>query len=217
MKHYQLWFITLVLFLMLAGSAVQIRAADAVVGDGSAESCTEAAFDTALAAAGGGGGAITFNCGANPHTIQFTSTKTLTDDIIIDGGDLIALSGGGAVRPFLITGSPVEVRRLTLTHGQAAFGGAIQVAASGYLTLTDSYLSQNTATSTGGGLHNNGGTAVLSNVILANNNAKYGGGNCNTGALTLATVRPAPSRTLAGWSSLSEPRPLRRAPTKQES
>ncbi|MBK7176023.1 MAG: hypothetical protein KA362_07045 [Chloroflexi bacterium] len=187
MKQHQLWFVTFILFLMLAGGAEQIRAADAVVGDGSPGSCTEAALDTALAAAGGGG-TVTFNCGVNPHTILLTSTKSLTDDLIIDGGDLIALSGGGAVRPFLITGSPVEVRRLTLTQGQAAFGGAIQVAAGGYLTLTNSYLSHNTATSVGGGLYNNGGTAVLSNVTLDNNVANYGGGIYNNGPLTLTDV-----------------------------
>ncbi len=55
----------LIFLLILTGGAGQIRAADAVVGDGSPESCTEAAFDVALAAAGGGG-TITFDCGAKP-------------------------------------------------------------------------------------------------------------------------------------------------------
>ena len=56
MKHNQLFVMTLIFLLLLAGGAGQIRAADAVVGDGSPASCTEAAFDTALAAAGGGEG-----------------------------------------------------------------------------------------------------------------------------------------------------------------
>jgi len=188
MKPNQFLVITLIFLLLLAGGAGQIRAADAVVGDGSPESCTEAAFDTALFAAGGGGGTITFNCGANPHTIEFTNTKTLTDDIIIDGGDLITLSGGNVVRPFLVAGNPIEIRHLTVTQGQALFGGAIQIATGGYLTLTDSYLSQNTADSAGGGLHNDGGTAVLLRVTLSNNSTSYGGGIYNSGDLTLLDV-----------------------------
>ncbi len=202
MKHNQFLLMTLIFLLMLAGGAGQIRAADAVVGDGSPASCTEAVFDTALAAAGGGGGTVTFNCGANPHTIQFTSAKTLTDDIIIDGGDLITLSGGGAVRPFLIIGNPVEIRHLTLTQGQTAFGGAIQVATGGYLTLADSTLTANTATSIGGGLHVDGGTAVLLRVTLNNNNANYGGGIFNNGALTLADVTLANNNATSGGGGL---------------
>lgn len=202
MKHNQLFVVTLIFLLILAGGVGQIRAADAVVGDGSPASCTEAAFDTALAAAGGGGGTVTFNCGANPHIIQLTNTKTLTDDMIIDGGDLIALSGGGAIRPFLVTGSPVEIRHLSLTQGQAANGGAIQVAAGGYLTLADSFLTANTATSIGGGLHVAGGTAVLIRVTLENNSANYGGGIYNNGALTLADVTLADNNATSGGGGL---------------
>lgn len=202
MKRNQQFVVTLIFLLILAGGVGQIRAADAVVGDGSPASCTEAAFDTALAAAGGGGGTVTFNCGANPHIIQLTNTKTLTDDMIIDGGDLIALSGGGAIRPFRVTGSPVEIRHLSLTQGQAAFGGAIQVAAGGYLTLADSSLSQNTATSIGGGLHNDGGTAVLIRVTLDNNSANYGGGVYNNGALTLTDVTLADNNATSGGGGL---------------
>lgn len=202
MKQTQLLVMTFVFLLALVGSAGNIRAADAVVGDGSPTSCTEAAFDTALATAVSGGGTITFNCGANPHTIQLTSSKTLTDDILIDGGDLITLSGGGAIRPFLITGSPVEIRHLSLTQGQAAFGGAIQVATGGYLTLADSSLSQNTATSIGGGLHVAGGTAVLVRVTLDNNNANYGGGIYNNDALTLADVTLVDNSATSGGGGL---------------
>ncbi len=51
MKPNQLLLMTLIFLLMLAGGAGQTRAADAVVGDGSPASCTEAAFDSALATA----------------------------------------------------------------------------------------------------------------------------------------------------------------------
>jgi hypothetical protein len=41
------------------------------------------------------GGIITFNCGSNPVTIPITITRnaTLSTDTIIDGGNLITLSG----------------------------------------------------------------------------------------------------------------------------
>jgi hypothetical protein len=47
--------------------------ADAVVGTGTADSCTEAALDAALAT----GGNITFNCGG-AATITVTSTETIS-------------------------------------------------------------------------------------------------------------------------------------------
>src|SRR5277367_5576943 len=49
---------------------------DQVVGTGTAESCTEAALDTAIAA----GGIITFACGASPASITVTSTLQLRTD-----------------------------------------------------------------------------------------------------------------------------------------
>ena len=71
---------------------------DQVVGDGTAASCTAAAFVAAVAK----GGVTTFNCGANPVTITlsepakvFNETKP---DMVIDGGGLVTLSGGGASR-----------------------------------------------------------------------------------------------------------------------
>lgn len=69
-----------------------------VVGAGTPESCTGQAFVQAVAK----GGVITFDCGPDPVTIPLTETaKVFNDkgpDIVIDGGDKITLSGGGAVR-----------------------------------------------------------------------------------------------------------------------
>jgi len=69
-----------------------------VVGDGSAASCTGAAFVTAVAK----GGIITFNCGADPVTITLSETAKIFNDtgpeIVIDGGNKVTLSGGGKVR-----------------------------------------------------------------------------------------------------------------------
>ena len=65
------------------------------VGNGSPGSCTEAALNAALAS---NNGRIRFSCGAAPHTIVVTSEKTIEDDLVLDGGNLVTLSGGGTTR-----------------------------------------------------------------------------------------------------------------------
>ncbi len=74
-------------------------APDTIIGDGTPESCTSAAFVDAVAT----GGIITFDCGPDPITITLGETakifnNTALPDIVIDGGDKITLSGGGVVR-----------------------------------------------------------------------------------------------------------------------
>lgn len=114
--------------LALALGAAPAQAAG-VVGDGTPQSCTEAALVARLA----GGGTVTFNCGA-PVVIPITSAKTLTATTTIDGtGQAITLDGGGATRFFQTTFQfqPVTItlRRLTLRNGRAAdYGGAIRLA-----------------------------------------------------------------------------------------
>ncbi len=69
-----------------------------VVGDGTPESCTGDAFIAAVAA----GGIITFDCGNDPHTIMLTQPAKVfndaSDEVVIDGGGLITLSGSGQTR-----------------------------------------------------------------------------------------------------------------------
>ena len=67
----------------------------AVVGTGTAGSCSEAALTKALAR----GGVIRFNCGG-AATIAITSQKILRTDVntTIDGQGLITLDGGGTTR-----------------------------------------------------------------------------------------------------------------------
>ena len=69
-----------------------------VVGDGTAASCTSAAFVEAVAQ----GGVITFDCGPDPVTITLDETARIFNDtgpeIVIDGGNLITLSGGSLRR-----------------------------------------------------------------------------------------------------------------------
>ena len=71
---------------------------DVVVGTGTPASCTSAAFVAAVAQ----GGTITFDCGSAPTTIVLEETAKVVNqldlDVVIDGGDLITLSGDGARR-----------------------------------------------------------------------------------------------------------------------
>ena len=70
---------------------------DHVIGTGTPESCTPDSFIAAVAK----GGIIVFNCGAKPTTITLNKpAKVFNDkpDIIIDGANLVTLSGGDKTR-----------------------------------------------------------------------------------------------------------------------
>ncbi len=86
-------FMIVALFGLLIG-AVPAAAATAVVGSGTAGSCTQVALANAITAAGADG-LVTFNCGAAPATIVFSSTLLITRSVTLDGGDKITLDGGG--------------------------------------------------------------------------------------------------------------------------
>jgi len=110
------------ILVMVAG----VAGAAGVVGTGSPASCTEAALNAALS----GGGLVTFNCGTGGHTITVTSEKAIAADTEIDGGGLVAISGGNATR-ILSAGAGVSLtlRRLTLSGAYLATtpsqGGAV--------------------------------------------------------------------------------------------
>lgn len=71
---------------------------DTVIGNGNPESCDCDAVVDAVAK----GGKITFNCGTEPITITMDRTAKVenaaNEEVVIDGGGLITLSGGGTTR-----------------------------------------------------------------------------------------------------------------------
>jgi hypothetical protein len=75
------------------GQAEDTSNPDHVVGTGTADSCTSAAFVDAVAQ----GGVITFDCGPDPVTIELDATAKIFNDkgprIVIDGGGKVTLSG----------------------------------------------------------------------------------------------------------------------------
>jgi hypothetical protein len=86
-----------------------------VVGTGTPESCTSAAFVAAVAK----GGVITFSCGDKPVTITLTETAKIVNDtgpkIVIDGGSKVTLSGGKTKR-ILYMNTCDEKQKWTTSH-----------------------------------------------------------------------------------------------------
>lgn len=79
-------------------AAVDMSSPDRVVGTGTRESCTGDAFIEAVAL----GGKIAFDCGPDPVVITLDRPAKVfndaADDVVIDGGGLVTLSGGGRTR-----------------------------------------------------------------------------------------------------------------------
>ena len=98
MKRQFVYFVAIFALLTLTFGSRPAHAGNAVVGNGTPASCTEAAFDTALASlqADSFGGVISFNCGGSPHTIEIFTSATIFTSVDIDGGSLITLFAQGA-------------------------------------------------------------------------------------------------------------------------
>lgn len=90
---------------------------DQVVGDGTAATCTSAAFVAAVAQ----GGIITFDCGPDPVTITLEETAKVVNDaspeVVIDGGGKVTLSGAG-VRRILYMNTCDQAQVWTTSHCQ---------------------------------------------------------------------------------------------------
>ncbi len=209
MKKTLIFFGLVVVFLFfLAASAPSVSAADSVVGNGTPQSCTESAFNSALAGMGGGG-TLTFNCGSNPHTIQVTSPKNLVNGIVVDGGGLITLSGGDAARIFTIDAQAnVQIQHLTLADGSAAGGGAIlsagnMNAAYNALTLLDVTLVGNHSTGIGGAISAQYTDLIITNSTLQENTSNGAGAAINLygGSLTMTETDVFTNTTLQGGAS----------------
>jgi predicted outer membrane repeat protein len=190
-------FVVLMILAALAGLARTARAAG-VVGNGTPGSCTEAALTAALT----GGGTVTFNCGG-PKTITLTSAKTIAQDTIIMGGDVITLTGNFSTRLFSVnSGATLRLQDIVLdkasvsgsdggaisNHGtlvlenttiQTSFtdvnhsGGAIFT--DGPATIANSTFKDNVGGSAGAIFANFGNANVtISNSVFNNNQAQNG-------------------------------------------
>jgi len=152
--------------------------AGGAVGDGTPESCTEAALEAALAS----GGSVTFRCGSAPLKITVTSPKTIAKNTVLDGGGRITLSGGGTTRILSVTKhTALTLRNLSLTDGHGgqdqsdgAVGGAVYIR-EGKLSATNCTFANNSAENLGGAIFNLLGRVTLTDCSFSNNSAGSGG------------------------------------------
>jgi fibronectin type 3 domain-containing protein len=139
-----------------------------VVGNGTPASCTESAFEQAIAA----GGVVTFNCGPSPYRLILSSTKSITQDTVIDGGNLVTLDGGGQVRQLLLNNGNFDATTptLTLQNVTLANGHGIDNAGTG-------------APTGGGAIYRYGGTLNVINSQFINNVGPASGQDSAGGAI----------------------------------
>jgi predicted outer membrane repeat protein len=151
------------------------EAADAVV----TGACDEAAFNTALATVqASSGGTITFNCGTAPFYIYFSAPKSISKDVVLDGGNLAVLSGNNATRLFVVNAaSSLTLKNITVRNGNSNGGDGGAISSQGSLVIDNSHLLYNTTGSmaVSGGAIVSSGPLTITNSELAYNTAGNGG------------------------------------------
>ncbi|MEG3438644.1 choice-of-anchor Q domain-containing protein [Pannus brasiliensis CCIBt3594] len=134
------------------------------------------------------GGADTIEFSSVSGTISLTSGHLeITDSLTINGpgAGLLSISGSDQSRVFYLNqAGDVSIDGLTLTGGNAKFGGGISNVRSN-LTISNSVISGNTTTTTGGGIENYNGTVKILNSTISGNSSLIGGGIYNVGTLDL--------------------------------
>lgn len=103
--------------------AVQPARAAGVVGSGTPESCTEAAFAAAFSTPG----LVTFDCGPGPITITLSARYNVPVQATVDGGNLVTLDSNTSGGMFLIENTDeFTLTNITLTGGRHHDHGAIE-------------------------------------------------------------------------------------------
>jgi len=180
-------------------SAVNTAGNTNVVGDGTPASCTESAFEAAVAT----GGIVTFQCGPSPYKLVLSSTKSITKDTVIDGGNLVTLDGGGQVRQLLLnnnnfdsTTPTLTLQNITLANGHGTdnagtgaptgggavyrYGGTLNVIHTQFINNIGPASGQDSA---GGAIYSVGvGTTTVVGSTFQGNQASDGGALGNLGA-----------------------------------
>lgn len=172
------------MFAALVLSVVQPGyAADAVVGDGTPGSCTEAAFDAALTTASVGGGTITFDCGPAEVTIPFTLAKIVTlGNVTIDGEDRVILNANNTDRLFFAGGGiTFTLRDITLRDGNSLVGGGAIETSGATVILESVQLVNNYSSISGGAIYCFDGELTILDSLLENNASAAGGAIYNDG------------------------------------
>lgn len=162
-------------------ASMPVPTSAAVVGDGSAQSCTASALASAVAR----GGHVTFSCGGAAVTITVTSTISVTKTTVIDGGGTVTLAGGGANRILQVpNGMSLSVRNLRFVKGAAAqsanrdigAGGAVAGGYKTHVEVVSSSFENNTAGLGGGAVYVGTGSSLsIVGSTFQGNSSWYGG------------------------------------------
>jgi len=154
---------------------------ESVVGNGTSESCTEDVLRQQL----GAGGRVRFNCGPALHTITLSRPYYVAQDVTIDGGGRIALSGGKRVRIFDggSVGVTLRLANITLRDGLSESDGAAGV----HLGWNRNIVAVNTTfvnnvntvlntERTGGAVALHSGRGTFVNCVFRDNSGRMGAG-----------------------------------------
>jgi hypothetical protein len=192
-------------FVPAAGRAVNSSSPTAVIGNGTAASCTSAAVVAAVAK----GGVITFSCGPKPVTIHMRATarvRNTSSRVVIDGGGLVTLSGSQVRRILYMdtcdrhqvwttshcdnqANPELTVQNITFAHGNSTGklfdggGGGAIFARGGHLKVVNSRFIGNQCDRTGPDL---GGAAIRALSEYRNRpvyvvHSTFTGGWCSNG------------------------------------
>ncbi|MCU0494305.1 MAG: hypothetical protein MUD01_22180 [Chloroflexaceae bacterium] len=175
----------LLVVVLLWLPAARVQAAG-VVGTGTPQSCTEAAFTTAME----NGGEVSFNCGAAPHTITLGRIYQIAQPTTIRGGGLITLSGGNTTGLFQVfSNAALTLENITLERARGGQGyGAIENF--GTLTVRNSRFLNHVSTSKAGALLNHGVATIEDSVFNSNRATTEGGAIVSDGGtLTVGRTR----------------------------
>ncbi|MEH2147716.1 DUF4347 domain-containing protein [Nostoc sp.] len=122
-----------------------------------------------------------------PDIITLTSGQlTITDDVTIlgTGASKLTVSGNNASRVFEISGfgRDVSIDGLKIANGNDS---GILADTNTFLSLSNSNVSDNTSTSSGGGINNKGTLKLANTNVSGNTTTSSGGGISNQGVLNL--------------------------------
>lgn len=196
---YRIGFVTRTLAALLAAFGVPstVPAATFIVGTGSG--CTHATIQAAIEAAASSPGADTIRITRSlTYTAQAVSINT-AQELTLEGGyatcaqgapdttkTVVSGSGGAAESVFRITaptGAWIRLRRLEISGGDVATtgrGGGIRFSGDGILEISDSVIANNIAGYGGGiaaeGTGSNAELVLGTNVVVSGNTARYDGG-----------------------------------------
>ncbi|MDP8998748.1 MAG: hypothetical protein M3O46_01405 [Myxococcota bacterium] len=162
------------------GQPADIANPTAVVGTGTAASCTFSQLQAAVAQ----GGVITFNCGSGAVTIPISATLNLptNKNTVIDGGNKVTLDGGQAVQilsfnspNFRANDNGLTLQHIALINGKKTPSQAIPSA--------PAPCSQGWNDGEGGALYMRDGNLTVIDSIFTNNQAAPLGPDTGGGAI----------------------------------